>query len=245
MTRITKKAGDLRLKQRTGFLVSLILGLALLLYVRASAMDGETGGSAEEKMEAFLDKHGRYGMIPGEAGQSEGKIGLSKIQVVMIGLENMKLKDIPQTGWEVLEGVVAVRVTGNFRIDEGIYSVSEKEEEALNRMLSLMKQMPNLRCLILAEIKLKKVSGEVFMIEQVCGIILCGVRCSEIVVPTGHVPDHIQMMVLFNCSCSDDGNFKQLKSMIPEVMIIPEPKKNHTSSEDSLSGCTEASSMEA
>jgi hypothetical protein len=47
----------LRLKQRTGLLVSLIVGLALVLCARASAMEGETGGSAGKKMEAFLDKY--------------------------------------------------------------------------------------------------------------------------------------------------------------------------------------------
>jgi hypothetical protein len=158
MTGVIKKAGDLRQRQGTGLVVSLILGLALLLCARASAMDGETGGSAEEEMEAFLDKHA---VTINGAG---GKTRLSKIQVVTIGLENMKVEDIPQTGWEALENVIVVGFTGNSRsrMIGGIYSVLEKEEEALNRMVLLVKKMPKLCCLMLSRIKLRKVSEEVF-----------------------------------------------------------------------------------
>jgi hypothetical protein len=239
MTGITKKAGDLRLRRRTGLLVSLILGLALLLCVRASAMDGETGGSADDEMKAFLDKH------TATLNRAGGKTRLSRITMVTIWLENMKAEDIPQTGWEALEKVSTVKFTGHARFNEGIYSLSEKEEEALNTMLPLVKKMPKLEYLALSRIKLGKVSKEVFMIEQVSDITLYEVECSRIVFPMGHVLNHIKTMMLFHCSCEEDGSFKQLKSMIPEVTIIPEPNENHTSSEGSPSGCTGASSMEA
>jgi hypothetical protein len=109
-----------------------------------------------------------------------------------------------------------------------------------------MKKMAKLRHLALSGIKLKEeLSEKAFMIEQVSGITFSEVRCSTIVVPGRHVPNHIEIMMVLNCSCEDDGSFKELKSMIPEVTIIPEPKENHTSSSESPSGCTGVSSMEA
>jgi hypothetical protein len=72
----------------------------------------QEAGSAEEKMEAFLKE---CGMISGETGPF-GKIRLSKIRTAKIGLENMKVEDIPQqTGesirrwnWSSLQGILGL-----------------------------------------------------------------------------------------------------------------------------------------
>jgi hypothetical protein len=251
MTGVTKKAGDLRLKQRTGLLVSLILGLALLLCVRASAMDRETGSSAEEQMEKFLDRHA---MTIDGAGPFIGKTRFSTIRDIVISISNMKVTYIPEN-WEVLENVKSVKFTRKVipkikksvrlvptgcmetipEISEDIDLASEEEENSLNRMLSLVKQMPELCRLTLSEIKLREVSGEVFMaFERVSGITLYKVKCSKIVIPEDYSPDSTKTMVWFKCSCGDDDGFDQLRLKIPNVIIISGEEENHAS----LSGCT-------